>query len=95
MNIGSAIKELRKRQGLSQSELAAKAGLTQATLSKIENGTRPGDQTLKHLSTALKVPESLIYVMGIEKSDVPPGKQELYEKLFPVIQTMIMQIAGE
>ena len=95
MNVGIAIRKLRKKRGLSQSMLAEKAKLTQATLSKIERGKRPSDQTLKSLSAALEVPESLIYVMGIEKADVPTHKQDLYEKLFPVIQTMVFQIACE
>lgn len=95
MNLGFAIKEIRKRKGLSQVELAGKANLSQTALSQIEKGKRPGIQTLKSISTALEVPESLIYVMGIEKDDVPPGKQLLYEKLFPVIKELVIQIASD
>jgi len=93
MNLGSAIRELRKNKGLSQVELAEKANLSQTALSQIEKGKRPGIQTLKNISTALEVPESLIYVMGIEQDDVPPAKQVLYEKLFPVIKGLVIQIA--
>ncbi len=95
MNLGTAIKELRKSKGLSQVELAEKANLSQTALSQIEKGKRPGIQTLKNISTALEVPESLIYVMSIEKEDVPPQKQTLYEKLFPVIKGLVVQIATD
>jgi transcriptional regulator with XRE-family HTH domain len=95
MNIGKAIKELRKQQGLSQSELAEAADITQAAMSGIENGNRPNPITLEKLSNALKVPESLIYVMGMEKDDVPKEKKVLYESLFPVIQSLVMQIASK
>lgn len=95
MNLGAAIKELRKKKGLSQEELAKKAALTQATLSKIENGKRPNDQSLKSLCSALNVPESLIYLMGLEKTDVSDDKKDLYERLFPIIQAMVFQLAGE
>jgi len=94
MDLGKAIKELRKQNGLSQQELAAKASITQGTLSQIERGNkRPGIETLKSISEALEVPESLIYVMGMEKEDVPENKVTLYEKLFPVIQDLVRQIA--
>ena len=94
MNLGKAIRELRKQQSMSQEQLAQKANITQAALSQIENGKRPGITTLKKLSAALKVPESLIYVMGMEKDDVPPEKALLYEKLFPVIQSLVSQIGS-
>jgi transcriptional regulator with XRE-family HTH domain len=93
MNLGKAIKELRKSEGLSQQELSVAANITQAALSQIENGKRPGSATLNKLSKALKVPVSLIYVLGMERDEVPKEKMQLYNDLFPVIQTMIRQIA--
>ncbi|WP_310622354.1 helix-turn-helix domain-containing protein [Flexibacterium corallicola] len=41
-DIGHAIRSARKAQNLSQSELAAKSGLWQETISKIETGTANG-----------------------------------------------------
>lgn len=67
MNLGLAIRELRKERGLTQITLASKAELSQTALSQIEKGKRPGKNTLKKISTALSIPESLIYVMGLEK----------------------------
>jgi transcriptional regulator with XRE-family HTH domain len=95
MNLGKSIKELRKSKGLSQVELAKLSGVTQAALSQIERGKRPGDLTLKKLSKALKVSVSLIYVLGLEKEEVPKEKRELYDDLFPVIQSMINRIASK
>ncbi|XHR94461.1 helix-turn-helix domain-containing protein [Mucilaginibacter sp. UC70_90] len=40
MNIGKAIKELRVNKKLNQSELAEACGLTQTSLSQIENGIK-------------------------------------------------------
>ena len=95
MNLGKAIRELRKHAGLSQEELAKKADITQGALSQMERGKRPGSQTMRKLSVALDVPESLIYVMGLEKGDVAAEKALLYERLFPVIEELVMQIAGK
>lgn len=95
MNLGKAIKDLRKGQGLSQEELAAHAGLTQAALSRIENGNRPSEETLKKICKALNIPESMVYVAALEKEDVPEDKKFLYDQLFPVIKNMVMQLAGK
>lgn len=94
MNLGKAIRDLRKEKGLSQEQLASAAKITQAALSQIENGKRPGTSTLKKISTALKIPVSLIYVAGMEKDDVPKEKRILYEELFPVIQTLVKKIGA-
>jgi len=95
MNLGKAIKELRKKQELSQDELALASKITQAALSQIENGKRPGSTTLKKISQALNVPVSLIYALGMEKDDVPKEKKVLYDQLFPVIQSLITQIGSK
>lgn len=95
MNLGKAIKTLRKNKNLSQADLAKLSNITQAALSQIENGKRPGTGTLKKLSQALEIPESLIYVVGIEKDDVPQEKRQLYEDLFPVIESLVLKISGE
>jgi len=49
----------------------------------------------EHIGLALRVPESLIYVMAMDKEDVPPEKALIYETLFPVIQNMVLQIASK
>ena len=95
MNIGKAIKELRKEQGLSQADLAQSSKITQAALSQIENGKRPGTTTIINISKALNISESLIYVMGMEKEDVPTNNQRLYDDLFPVIQSLVHKIGGK
>ncbi len=52
--IGEAIKRLREERGLSQSELAKRSRLTQATISRIESGSRRGDiETLALLAAGL------------------------------------------
>jgi len=56
------------------------------------------DQVLKRfreLVKALKTPEALIHLMTIEEQDIPPSKQILFEKLFPVIKELILQVTGK
>ncbi len=55
--IGRQVRELRKRQRMTGSDLATQAGLSVVMLSKIENGvSSPSLNTLSTLADALKVP---------------------------------------
>ncbi|MGR3802872.1 helix-turn-helix domain-containing protein [Marinibacterium profundimaris] len=55
--IGRQVRELRKRQRLTGSELATQTGLSVGMLSKIENGViSPSLATLQTLANALRVP---------------------------------------
>lgn len=70
MNIGEAIRDLRKKRNMSQIELAKKSKTTQASLSMIENGqSRPGDGLLHDICNALEVPPAVLYIMSLERSD--------------------------
>jgi transcriptional regulator with XRE-family HTH domain len=55
--IGAAIRLLRLEAGLSQEELALKAKITSAEVSRLENGKRnPKWETMERLADALGVP---------------------------------------
>ena len=63
MGIGDRITEVRKRNGLSQAELAKRSGISQAGISYIEKGLRsPSSDTLELLASALGC--SVSYLMG-------------------------------
>lgn len=60
--LGNRIKQLRKKQGLSQEELAAKAKLDLTSVSEIESGLRnPSLKTINKLSLALKASFSELF----------------------------------
>ena len=55
-SLGRALRDARKRQGLNQSDLALRAGVTQAMVSHAERGTRAlSIDTLLRLIAALKL----------------------------------------
>lgn len=63
LGFGEYLRELRKRAGLSQRELAARAGIDFTYLSKIENGRvdPPAEVTLRALAAAVETePEDLL-----------------------------------
>jgi len=52
--VGEAIRRIREERRLSQAELADRARLTQATISRIESGARRGDiETLALIAAGL------------------------------------------
>ncbi len=52
--VGEAIRRVRQQKRMSQAELAQRARLTQATVSRIESGARRGDmETLALIAAAL------------------------------------------
>ena len=55
--LGQKIREIRKERGMSQTELAWKAGISLITISRIERGERdPHVRTLAQIARGLGVP---------------------------------------
>lgn len=72
VNIASRLSEARKDKGLSQAELAKKAGVKQGTIGNIEAGLRKQPRELLAISKALDVrPEWLLTGKGPKRPD--PG----------------------
>lgn len=96
MNIGTTINRLRKEKRLSQSELAESAGITQTSLSQIENGlNRPNQKTLDAICNKLGIAEPLLYILSIDETDVPDNKKAIYDALFPLIKEMMSKLFSE
>ena len=90
MDIGNTIKELRKKKGLKQNELAKKAHITQAYLSKIENNSKePTISSLRSLAESLEIPLPILFFRSMTIEDVEPHKREAFEILLPSIKGMV------
>jgi len=83
--LGPRVREHRRRLGLSQSQLAEKAGVNQGYLSSIENGDRtPRQDTLRAIAVALGVPEGVLLGAG-DGHDAP---QALDTRDLPIFGTI-------
>jgi XRE family transcriptional regulator, regulator of sulfur utilization len=95
MNVGIAIRSIRRKIGITQYELAERCNISQTSLSQIENGIkRPSTRTIKKVCEVLEVPESVIYILGMQETDVPSSRRGVYDMLFPSIKSMALQIVG-
>ena len=68
-NLAQAVKDLRKRKGFSQEELAEISGLSLRTIQRIENGeTKPTGETLKRISNALDISPDKLFDWSIKET---------------------------
>ena len=67
VSVGESVRIVRELQGLSQNQLAERTGISQATLSAIENNrVRLGVERAKVLAKALKCHPAVLVVPGWE-----------------------------
>ena len=72
MNLGQAIKTIRKKKGMSQKDLAGKAGISANALCSIERDEAwPTKTTINLICDALEIPVSALLFASIEEQDVP------------------------
>lgn len=96
MNIGAAIKFIRKELNITQDALALTSSLSQTSLSQIENGVkRPTSKTLKKLCTAMDIPEVVIYVIAMEENDIAPNRRGMYHAVYNSIKKLALQLAAQ
>lgn len=86
--IGEAIRKLRVERKLSQKEVARLTGITQTTLSIVENTqARPSVKNLNKIAKALRVPTYMIYIETIEcHVDLPENKQQIFKQLITLLK---------
>lgn len=93
MNIGIAIKKLRKQKSLNQSELAKEVGITQTSLSQIESGAKtPNSGTMKKLCDYFQLPELMIFLLATDIEDIPAKNRDTFEKVFPLVSGLLLEI---
>lgn len=72
-SLGEEIAKIRKKQGLTQLDLASLADMEKPTITRLERGrTNPTTLTLLKISTALGVPVSKLFVF--QNKTIPQAK---------------------
>ncbi len=96
MNIGAAVKSLRKERGLGQKELAEKCNISVNALSQIEtNITFPHKKTIDNLCSALNIPVSYLLFFSIGDEDVPYEKREAFNYLNNAVKNVLKDSMGK
>jgi transcriptional regulator with XRE-family HTH domain len=64
--------------------MSARTGLLQPAISQIESELKnPSKKSLEKICRALKLPETVLYILALEHSDVPSNKKTLFDELYP------------
>ena len=96
MNIGNAIRQVRQHFGVSQVEMSDRTGISQTSISQIESGTKnPSKRTIQKICEAFEIPEAVLYVMGMEDSDVPDTRKGAFKELYPAMKDFAIQMIGK
>lgn len=90
MDLGTTIKNTRKRKELTQSEFAKMCGISQTYLSQIENNLKePNLSTLKTIGAQLNVPLPILFFMSMTEDDIQPQKREAFNMVSPSVKSLL------
>ncbi len=93
MEIGQAIKTIRKSKGFKQKDLSERCEITQTYLSLIEHGKRnPNINLIEKISAILGVPVPVIYFQSLTENDVENSKKDVFRIVSPTINELINNI---
>lgn len=86
MNVGEAIKEIRKSKGLSQKELAAKCGLSANAMCSIEKSISiPSKDSLEKICKALNISTSYLLFFSVTDDDIPEEKRIVFNTMKTIL----------
>jgi transcriptional regulator with XRE-family HTH domain len=90
MDLGSAIKNIRRQKQQTQGEFAAKCGITQAYLSRIENNQKePNLSILRTISEQLEIPLPILFFLSMNENDVPEKKRAAFKLVSPSVKSLV------
>jgi len=90
MNLGLAVKTLRKNKGLTQGNFCEMVGITQSYLSQVENGNKePSIDVVKKIADALGTPMPILFWFTLTEEDVDDNKREVFKLLKPSVDSLV------
>lgn len=91
MDLGNAIKSLRKEMKISRKELAARCRISVTALYNIENNLSfPSKDTIHGICSALGIPVSYLMFYSLTEEDVPEDKREFFKVIVEPVKAFLM-----
>ena len=95
MDLGQALKQLRKALKVTRRELASRSGLSVTALYNIENGSSfPTQKTIDKLCKALGLPVSYLMVFSLSDSDISPERRGAYRCYMIPLRLLLLEELG-
>lgn len=96
LDLGPALRQVRKERGISQGTLAEMLEMTQANLSLVETGKKNLSHTmLARVEEVLGVPAVILHWNSLTEESVPAHKVEMFKQLKPAVDTLIASIFND
>ena len=91
MDLGNAIKSLRKEMKISRKELAARCRISVTALYNIENNLSfPSKDSINGICSALGIPVSYLMFYSLTEEDVPEDKREFFKVIVEPVKAFLM-----
>lgn len=91
MDLGNAIKSLRKELKISRKDLAARCRISVTALYNIENNLSfPSKDTIHGICSALGIPVSYLMFYSLTEEDVPEDKREFFKVIVEPVKAFLM-----
>ncbi len=91
MDIGQAIKQLRIKHDMTQTQLAERCGMSANAISSLELGkTYPPKNTVEKLCEVFGISQALFQLSTIEEEDFPEEKRVLYRALLEPLRNELL-----
>lgn len=91
MDIGTAIKAIRKQKGITQKELASACGISTNALCSIENNyTMPAKSTITKICQSLDIPSAYLLFFSIQDEDLPKNSHALFNALYEPLKNVLL-----
>ena len=93
MNIGESIAFIRKRQDMTQAQLADKADIAITALSMIETGYRhPSKKILDKIAQVFGIAPEVITFLSLDIKSIPDSKKEEFRKLHSNFKNLVWEL---
>lgn len=93
MDLGNALRNIRRRKNKTQVEVTEKLKISQTYLSQIENNEKePSAEMLRKICKYYKVPVVIVMWMATEESDVDKSKKQIFNQLGPAITSLVNEV---
>jgi transcriptional regulator with XRE-family HTH domain len=91
MDLGTALKSIRKELKVSRVELAKRSDLSVTALYNIENNISfPPKETIEKLCSSLHIPVSYLMLYSLTEDDVPDDKRQFFKLAVGPVKAFLM-----
>lgn len=92
MDLGTAIKTIRKRKGITARELAIMTEISANAMCSIENNKAfPAKATINKICKALNIPPAYLLFFSITDEDLPAKSQALFKALYNPLKEVLLK----